>query len=37
MNERSGIYRIIYETIMYLFHKCSVKKEDVEDNLYYSM
>jgi hypothetical protein len=37
MNEISGIYRIIYETIIYLFHKCSVKKEDVEDNLYYSM
>ena len=37
MNEKLGIYRILYETFMSLYHKCSVKKEEVEDNLYYSM
>jgi hypothetical protein len=37
MFEKSRIYKILYDVIMSLYNKCSVKKEESCDNMYYSM
>ncbi len=37
MSENSRICKILYDVIMSLYHKCSVKKEEGGDNVYYSM